>query len=308
MVSPFCWVYHSISWRGPQGGRLAPLERGQPICRGTSTPLERRGTVASQPGPYFFEEIGERTPRGRRFLPLGTPFSGGRNGGKWFRQVGAWPAASKTNASWPAHRLGRAGEVVYWRQEKMENRTVTLRLLPKGTHPRPQPAQPVGGPLQAFHCEGRRPGTKKEVQLLTTSHQRRESRGKNLFPLGFFPPFLPKKWGPGWASQGSLPFQRRRRNPATRPARSNGAGAKHKKPAAPVPGNRWFSLRSGLSHSAKLCTDPCRQSMETFIPSCRVRVAPMAPTMTALFRLRPTTAAWLPSPFSSVIIPAACRR
>jgi len=121
-------------------------------------PLERAGTLASQPGPYFFEEIGERTPRGRRFLPLGTPFSGGRNGGKWFRQVGAWPAASKTNASWPAHRLGRAGEVVYWRQEKMENRTVTLRLLPKGTHPRPPPAQPVGGPLRTFHCEGRRPG------------------------------------------------------------------------------------------------------------------------------------------------------
>ncbi|MFR1233952.1 MAG: hypothetical protein ACLSCQ_11150 [Evtepia gabavorous] len=32
--------------------------------------------------------------------------------GKVVGQVGAWPAASKTNASWPAHRLGRAGEVV----------------------------------------------------------------------------------------------------------------------------------------------------------------------------------------------------
>ena len=186
---------------------------------------------------------------------------------------------------------------------------VFLLLFPKGTCPRPQPAQPVGGPLRAFRWEGRRPGTKTEVQPPPPQpHQRRGSRGRNLLPRGFFPPFLPKKWGPGWASQGSLPFQRRRRNPATRPARSNGAGAKHKKPAAPVPGNRWFSLRSGLSHSAKLCTDPCRQSMETFIPSCRVRVAPMAPTMTALFRLRPTTAAWLPSPFSSVMIPAACRR
>ena len=27
-------------------------------------------------------------------------------------QVLAWPAASKTNASWPARQLGRAGEVV----------------------------------------------------------------------------------------------------------------------------------------------------------------------------------------------------
>ena len=115
-------------------------------------------TVASQPGPHFFEEIGERTPRGRRFLPLGTPFSGERNGGRWFRQVGAWPAASKTNASWPAHQLGRAGEVIHRREEKTGTRTVTFCLLPKGTCPRPQPAQPVGGPLRAFRCEGRRPG------------------------------------------------------------------------------------------------------------------------------------------------------
>ena len=52
-------------------------------------PLERAGTVPSRAGPYFFEEIGERTPRGRRFLPLGTPFSGGRNGGRWL--VRYWP-------------------------------------------------------------------------------------------------------------------------------------------------------------------------------------------------------------------------
>ena len=184
----------------------------------SSTPLERAGTGPSRAGPYFFEEIGERTPRGRRFLPLGTPFSGGGNGGRWFRQVGAWPAASKTNASWPAHRLGRAGEVVYCREEKVGTRTVTFCLLPKGTHPRPQPAQPVGGPLRAFRCEGRRPGIPSEVQPPPTQpHQRRGSRGRNLLPRGFFPPFLPKKWGPGWASHRSLPFQRRGPIPTTSP-------------------------------------------------------------------------------------------
>ena len=52
---------------------------------------------------------------------------------------------------------------------------------------------------------------RKKYSLPPHTHQRRESRGKNLFPLGFFPPFLPKKWGPGWASHGSPPFQRRRR-------------------------------------------------------------------------------------------------
>ena len=39
-------------------------------------PLERAGTLASQPGPYFLEEIGERTPGGGGSSP-GTPFSGG---------------------------------------------------------------------------------------------------------------------------------------------------------------------------------------------------------------------------------------
>ena len=115
----------------------------------------------------------------------------------------------------PARAGGRSGLLS---GGKVETRTVTLCLLPKGTPPRPQPAQPVGGPLRAFRCEGRRPGTKAEVQRLTTSHQRRESRGKNLFPLGFFPLFLPKKWGPGWASQGSLPFQRRGPIPTTSPS------------------------------------------------------------------------------------------
>ena len=107
----------------------------------------------------------------------------------------------------PARAGGRSGLLS---GGKVETRTVTLCLLPKGTPPRPQPAQPVGGPLRAFQCEGRRPGNQREVQLPPTQpHQRRESRGKNLFPLGFFPPFLPKKWGPGRAGQGSLPFQRR---------------------------------------------------------------------------------------------------
>ena len=103
----------------------------------------------------------------------------------------------------------------------MGNQTVTLYFLPKGTFPRPQPAQPVGGPLRAFQCEGRRPGNQREVQLPPTQpHQRRESRGKNLFPLGFFPPFLPKKWGPGWET--------------TVPRRSNGVGEEPH--TAPRPG------------------------------------------------------------------------
>ncbi len=140
--------------------------------------------------------------------------------GKVVGQIGAWPAASKTNASWPAHRLGRAGEVVSWRQEKMENRTVTLRLLPKGTYHVPSPPSRWAGRYQRDKERAAGQVLRKKYSLPTPSHQRRESRGKNLFPLGFFPPFLPKKWGPGWASQV--------------PCRSNGTG---ENPPPPPPAN-----------------------------------------------------------------------
>ena len=102
---------------------------------------------------------------------------------------------------------------------------------PKG-YPLTSPARPAGGravtSVTTRGPQARYPvrGTASPTQL----HQRRESRGKNLFPLGFFPLFLPKKWGPGWASHRSLPFQRRAQRPTmaparegTVPARSNGA-------------------------------------------------------------------------------------
>ncbi|MFR7688988.1 hypothetical protein, partial [Evtepia gabavorous] len=45
-------------------------------------------------------------------------------------------------------------------RRKRKTEKAILRLFPKGTHLRPQPAQPVGGPLRAFRWEGRRPGNK----------------------------------------------------------------------------------------------------------------------------------------------------
>ena len=114
----------------------------------------------------------------------------------------------------PARAGGRSGLLT---GEKAGNQTVPLCLLPKGTYPRSQPAQPVGGPLRAFRWEGRRPGTKTEVQPPLHNPTREGVPGRNLLPRGFFPPFLPKKWGPGWASQGSLPFQRRRRKTTMAP-------------------------------------------------------------------------------------------
>ena len=102
---------------------IAALFSVQGTCSGTCLFYcrwngQERGLA--QPGPYFFEEIGERTPRGfAPWTPAGervsfphTPFLWTVVEAAWAFYRRTWPAASKTNASWPAHQLGRAGEVV----------------------------------------------------------------------------------------------------------------------------------------------------------------------------------------------------
>ena len=85
------------------------------------------------------------------------------------------------------------------------------------------PARPAGGRAVTGLSLG---GPQARYPVRSTAspkqpHQRRGSRGRNLLPRGFFPPFLPKKWGPGRA--GPVP------------CRSNGAG---RPPQAPPPGRQ----------------------------------------------------------------------
>ena len=163
--------------------------RGGGVRECLPTPLERAGTWPSRAGPYFFEEIGKKNTKGKEVPSLGTPFSGGRNGGRWFRQVGAWPAASKTNASWPAHRLGRAGESSLLSRGKSGNPNGYFLPSPKG-YPPTSPARPsrwAGHEALVLEAAGQVP--RKKYSL---------------------PPHNPtREGGPGRAGQGSLPFQRR---------------------------------------------------------------------------------------------------
>ena len=87
----------------------------------------------------------------------------------------------------------------------MGTRKYTLFLLPKGTPPRPQPAQLVGGPLRAFQCEGRSPGTPIEEDRRSYSSPEKRGVGeRNSFPRGgpgaqplvFFPLFLQRNRAP----------------------------------------------------------------------------------------------------------------
>ena len=123
-----------FAWGACQGGGC---------CGFLPTPLERQGTEPSRAGPYFFEEIGERTPRGRRFLPLGTPFSGGGTGeGGW---VGMGLACGlqdqRLMARPPARAGGRSGLLTGGESGKPNGYFLPF---PKGHLPT-SPARPAGG-------------------------------------------------------------------------------------------------------------------------------------------------------------------
>ena len=121
----------------------------------------------------------------------------------------------------PARAGGRSGSLTAGKSGKSNGYSLPF---PKG-YPLTSPARPAGGrAVTGLSLGGPQAGYPvRSTASPTPPHQRRESRGKNLFPLGFFPPFLPKKWGPGWASHRSLPFQRRGRKPATPPPPQNAA-------------------------------------------------------------------------------------
>ena len=206
-------------WQGPALGFGGGSHWG--VC---PAPLERRGTEPSRAGPYFFEEIGERTPRGRRFLPLGTPFSGGRTGGRWFRQVGAWPAASKTNASWPAHQLGRAGEVVYCREEKWKPERLLSAFSQRVPRHVPSPPSRWAGRYGPFAVRAAGQVSRKRYSLPPHNPTREGSpEGRTSSLWGSFPYFFPRNGAP--AGQAIVP------------CRSNGV---RKDPQWPPPGRAPF--------------------------------------------------------------------
>ena len=213
------------------------------VVGSSPTPLERaeRSLLA---GPYFFEEIGERTPREGGSSSL-EPHSLVRGTGKVVGAVWAWPAASKTNAHGPPTSSGGREKWSVDGRRKWETKRL-LSAFSKGHLPT-SPARPAGG--RASHgpaCEGRRPGILQEVQPPPHNpHQRGSPEGRTSFLWVLFP-FLPKKWGPGWASQSSLPFQRRREKPTRAPR--PGRPAVPTAPGPPTPSPR-------CPYSPKTATD-----------------------------------------------------
>ena len=147
--------------------------------------------------------------------------------GRWFRQVGAWPAASKTNASWPAHQLGRAGRSGLLTEGKTGTRTVTLCLFPRVPTHAPSPPSRWAGRYGPSNVRAAGRVSHKRYSLPPPNPTREGSpEGRTSSLWGSFPHFFPRNGAP--AGQ------------ATVPCRSNGVG--EKPPTPPPPQNAASKL------------------------------------------------------------------
>ena len=111
----------------------------------------------------------------------------------------------------PAWAGGRSGLLTAGKSGKSDGYSLPF---PKGYLPT-SPARPAGGravtivPMRGPQARYQERSTASPY----TTPPEKGVPGEEPPPRGFFPPFLPKKWGPGRAGQGSLPFQRRGQNP-----------------------------------------------------------------------------------------------
>ena len=129
--------------------------------------------------------------------------------GKVVIWVGAWPAASKTNASWPRPPARAGGRGSSLTGGKVGNGMVFSSLSQKGTCSRPSPPSRWAGRYEPFAVRAAGQVCRKKCGLPHTTPTREGVRGGTSSP-GVLSPISPKKWGPGRAGQGSLPFQRHR--------------------------------------------------------------------------------------------------
>lgn len=150
-------------------------------------------------------------------------------------QVGAWPAASKTNASWPAHQLGRAGEVVYCREEKWKPERLLSAFSQRVPTHVPSPPSRWAGRYGPSNVRAAGQVSRKKYSLPPHNPTREGSpEGRTSSLWGSFPHFFPRNGAP--AGQ------------ATVPRRSNGAGEKPQRPRPPHA--KTPSLWPKNSHSA----------------------------------------------------------
>ncbi len=159
---------------GQGGGGLFPL------------PLERAGNLALPGGALFLWRNRERTPRGRRFLPLGTLFSGARNGeGGW----SDWRLAcglqdQRLMARPPARAGGRSGLLTGGKSGKSKGFSPFSQRAPAHA---PSPPSRWAGRYQRDKERAAGRVSRKKYSLPSTTPPEKGVPGRNLLPGGSFP-------------------------------------------------------------------------------------------------------------------------
>ena len=170
----------------------------------------------AQLGPHFSGEMGERAPGAVPLDPAGERVSFPHTPFLWTVVEAAWFFISvpglrplkPTPHGPPTSSGGREKWFLDGRKKWETKRFFSSFSQRVPAHVLSPPSRWAGryGP-STVRAAGQ--VSRQKYSLPPHTHQRRGSRGRNLLPRGFFPPFLPKKWGPGWASHRSRPFQRR---------------------------------------------------------------------------------------------------
>ena len=110
--------------------------------------------------------------------------------------VGAWPAASKTNASWPAHQLGRAGEVVYCREEKWKPERLLSAFSQRVPRHVPSPPSRWAGRYQRDKERAAGQVLRKKYSLPHTIPPEKGVQREEPLPSGVLSPISSQEMGP----------------------------------------------------------------------------------------------------------------
>ena len=193
-------------------------------------PLERAGNLALPGGALFLWRNRGKNTKGKEVPSPWNPILWWEKRGKVVpsgRGLACGLKDQRLMARPPARAGGRSGLLTGGESGKPNG---SLCLLPKGTYPRPQPAQPVGGPLRASNVRAAGQVSCKKYSLPHTTPPEKGSGG-GTSSRGFFPHFFPRNGAP--AGQAKVP------------ARSNGVEKTLNASQPPTPYSRASARNFG---------------------------------------------------------------
>ena len=155
-----------------------------------------RERCPARAGPYFFEEIGERTPRGRRFLPLGTPFSGGRNGGRWLGRYGPGLRPQRPTPHGPPTSSGGREKWFVDGRRKWETKRLLSAFSQRAPTHVPSPPSRWAGRYGPFAVRAAGQVISEKYSLPHTTPPEKGVPGEEPPPPGVLSPISSQEMGP----------------------------------------------------------------------------------------------------------------